>query len=607
VSNRTQPELQQQQQQSQQQGQQQQQQEQQEQNIVTDRVDEKVEPGASHTPDNATVSAQIGEEGSTRMLQQQQLQQQQEQEGEEEEQTEEEQQQQQQGQTLDGPVTAHTPVGENGSEAEEDEGRQAAETARVQAEEDRVKAEEEARQQDMQRRDQDQAATKIQSMYRGWAARKELGEKLREKKGDDAVPAAEASQASEIYETIQADHYCDGDWDKDRKRITSAEASQLDGCARAVLADGDCSVVFYFGDSKCRCVRQGKECLRKISPAHALTTIYEIMPERAKKLMSDSEEPLPTTRLTGGVSAGATVLPIEPTDGFSVADPIYIQSTAGAETNAIEGFGSGSIILLFPTKFSHPSDASISKLPPDEAKVQDLPSKFFEFKESIAKAKTAEILAEEAAPASEDFYDILGLPKDCSPKEIKKAYHKLSRQWHGSRNQEDQEQAAEMFIRIKNAYEVLKDPVERRKYDQQQYEDQPGPKRPREVSYQDFNRDFRGESQEFADSVTQTKKVSEGARAIYDSGVKASERAAQMYTALHYLDGAARWEKARLHDLANQTSTLKTKIGKDLTDEMAWAKHGFGKYRRLGPKGFDREWNVFASLMNRMRHIRDDS
>lgn len=64
-----------------------------------------------------------------------------------------------------------------------------------------------------------------------------------------------------------------------------------------------------------------------------------------------------------------------------------------------------------------------------------------------------------------DYYKILGVSKSASQDEIKKAYRKLAVKYHPDKNKGDK-QAEERFKEIGEAYEVLKDPDKRQKYDQ---------------------------------------------------------------------------------------------------------------------------------------------
>ena len=64
-----------------------------------------------------------------------------------------------------------------------------------------------------------------------------------------------------------------------------------------------------------------------------------------------------------------------------------------------------------------------------------------------------------------DYYNILGVPKDASPDDIKKAYRKLARQYHPDLNPNNKD-AHKKFQQINEANEVLSDPDSRKKYDQ---------------------------------------------------------------------------------------------------------------------------------------------
>ena len=66
--------------------------------------------------------------------------------------------------------------------------------------------------------------------------------------------------------------------------------------------------------------------------------------------------------------------------------------------------------------------------------------------------------------AKKDFYDILGVNRDASDDEIKKAYRKLAMKYHPDRNP-DSKEAEEKFKEVKEAYETLSEPQKREAYD----------------------------------------------------------------------------------------------------------------------------------------------
>jgi DnaJ-class molecular chaperone len=64
-----------------------------------------------------------------------------------------------------------------------------------------------------------------------------------------------------------------------------------------------------------------------------------------------------------------------------------------------------------------------------------------------------------------EYYQILGVSRDASPDEIKRAYRKLAKQYHPDRNPNDKT-AEKRFKEVRAAYEVLSDPEKRKLYDQ---------------------------------------------------------------------------------------------------------------------------------------------
>ena len=66
---------------------------------------------------------------------------------------------------------------------------------------------------------------------------------------------------------------------------------------------------------------------------------------------------------------------------------------------------------------------------------------------------------------SDDYYKILGIKKNATETEIKKAYRKLALKWHPDKNPNNREEAEEKFKKINEAYSILSDKNKRNEYD----------------------------------------------------------------------------------------------------------------------------------------------
>lgn len=64
-----------------------------------------------------------------------------------------------------------------------------------------------------------------------------------------------------------------------------------------------------------------------------------------------------------------------------------------------------------------------------------------------------------------DYYRMLGVARDASPEDIKRAFRRLAMQYHPDRNPENTKEAEAKFKEISEAYEVLSDEQKRWQYD----------------------------------------------------------------------------------------------------------------------------------------------
>jgi curved DNA-binding protein len=95
-----------------------------------------------------------------------------------------------------------------------------------------------------------------------------------------------------------------------------------------------------------------------------------------------------------------------------------------------------------------------------------------------------------------DYYKILGVPRDASEADIKKAFRKLARQYHPD-VAKDKKTAEEKFKEINEANEVLGDPDNRRKYDELGAHWKEGPQPPPRWNGQGEGSPGGGQSYEF--------------------------------------------------------------------------------------------------------------
>ncbi|KTC94371.1 DnaJ C-terminal domain-containing protein [Legionella erythra] len=118
-----------------------------------------------------------------------------------------------------------------------------------------------------------------------------------------------------------------------------------------------------------------------------------------------------------------------------------------------------------------------------------------------------------------DYYQIMGLERDASPEEIKRAYRKLARKYHPDVSKEPG--AEDKFKELGEAYEVLKDPEKKAKYDQygQYWKQQQSGFRPGENAYrhESFNEGDTADFEDFISSIFRHRQQQQHAN-FYDFG-----------------------------------------------------------------------------------------
>ncbi|KAM4678539.1 dnaJ homolog subfamily B member 9 [Discoglossus pictus] len=84
--------------------------------------------------------------------------------------------------------------------------------------------------------------------------------------------------------------------------------------------------------------------------------------------------------------------------------------------------------------------------------------------QSVVTFAVCILLISEIILAKKTYYDILGVPKNASERQIKKAFHKLAMKYHPDKNKSPDAEAK--FREIAEAYETLSDESKRKEYDQ---------------------------------------------------------------------------------------------------------------------------------------------
>lgn len=95
-------------------------------------------------------------------------------------------------------------------------------------------------------------------------------------------------------------------------------------------------------------------------------------------------------------------------------------------------------------------------------------------------------------PKKTCYYEVLGVPKNASDADIKKAYRKLAIKWHPDKNPDNKKMAEEKFKEIAEAYSVLSNKDKRANYDRFGFDTpQMGPGGSNFGDFEGFG-DFRG-------------------------------------------------------------------------------------------------------------------
>lgn len=137
-----------------------------------------------------------------------------------------------------------------------------------------------------------------------------------------------------------------------------------------------------------------------------------------------------------------------------------------------------------------------------------------------------------------DYYEILGVQKNATKDEIKRAYRKLAKKYHPDMNKDNPKEAEEKFKEISEAYEVLMDDEKRSLYDRYGHEGLTGAFGGRGFAWSDFSHfsdledifgmkfgDFFGGNSIFDTFFGRREKVRRGRDIIYEMDITLEEAA----------------------------------------------------------------------------------
>mmetsp|Transcript_1942 Transcript_1942/g.4958 ORF Transcript_1942/g.4958 Transcript_1942/m.4958 type:complete len:248 (-) Transcript_1942:109-852(-) len=109
-----------------------------------------------------------------------------------------------------------------------------------------------------------------------------------------------------------------------------------------------------------------------------------------------------------------------------------------------------------------------------------------------------------------DYYEVLGVDRNTTLAEIKRAYHREALKWHPDKHPEDEEEAERQFRQVAEAYAVLGDAASRKRYDRLGKETF----QKKETEHQGFNSFAKGFAARFDAAIEILEKRREEAAAV---------------------------------------------------------------------------------------------